>query len=109
MELYNSLYENTKNIKSPLDDSKKTYLLQTIPKLDEKGHETIFFLIRMYHLQQVKDVTFGIPYDSSVQTDQVEFNLDNFPNQLQHMLYMFVQMHFEYLSYELMRTKKMDL
>jgi hypothetical protein len=103
MELYTSLYENTKNIKSPLEDDKKAVLLQTIPKLDEKGHEIMFFLIRMYHIQQVKDVTFGIPYDSTVQTNRVEFDLDKFPTQLQHMLYMFAHMHYEYLSYEQQR------
>lgn len=100
MELYDSLHENTKHIKTPLDETKRSYLILTIPKLDEKGHETIFFLIRMHHLQQVREITFDIPYDSSAQTDQVVFDLDKFPLQLQHMLYLFVQMHFEYLAYE---------
>jgi hypothetical protein len=108
MELYNSLHENSKHIASSLDDAKKAYLLSTIPKLDEKGHETIFFLIRMHHLHQVREITFDIPYESMAHTDQVTFDLDKFPTQLQHMLYMFVQMHFEYLAYEAARTKKID-
>jgi hypothetical protein len=104
MELYQSLYENTKNIKSKLEDHQIRNMLSTIPKLDEKGQETIFFLIRMFNINQVKDFTFNIPYESSEKKGEIEFDLDKFPNHLQQMLYMFVQMHYEYLSYETSRN-----
>jgi hypothetical protein len=104
MELFQSLYENTKNIQTKLEDHKNRYIIQTIPKLDEKGHETIFFLIRMFNINQVNDVTFSIPYESAEKSGEIEFDLDKFPNHLQQMLYMFVQMHYEYLSYESTRN-----
>lgn len=106
MELFNSLYENTKNVTSPLDDSKKNYIIQTVPKLDTKGHEIIFFLIRMFNIQQTRDVTFVHPYDSKLLSDtdsQIEFNLERLPNHLQHMIFMFVGMHLSYLQHELSR------
>jgi hypothetical protein len=108
MELYQSLYENTKNISSDLDPAKQSYIVSIIPKLDQKGHDLLFFLIRMYHNQQERDVTFDLPYQSSIMNEStsktsIEFNLLKFPPQLQHMINMFVRMHYEYISYENLR------
>lgn len=100
MELYQSLYENTKNILIPLTDVQKAYIIHTIPKLDHKGHELLFFLIRIFHNDQEQNVSFQLPYQSSSTSDDVEFDLMNFPLQLQHMIHMFVRMHYEYISYE---------
>jgi len=100
MELYQSLYENTKNISVPLSDAQKGYIISIIPKLDHKGHELLFFLIRIFHNDQEKNVSFQLPYQSSKNNNDVEFDLMNFPLQLQHMIHMFVRMHYEYISYE---------
>jgi hypothetical protein len=102
MELYKTLYENTKNITNVLSDTQKEYIITTIPKLDQNGHELLFFIIRIFHNQQSKDVSFKLPYNSSDKNEggDIEFDLENFPTQLQHMIYMFVHMHFEYISYE---------
>lgn len=107
MELFNSLYENTKNVTSTLDDSKKNFIIQTIPTLDTKGHEILFFLIRMFNIQQTRDITFSHPYESKLindADDQLEFNLDKLPNHLQHIIFMFVGMHLSYLQSEKART-----
>lgn len=106
MELYQSIYENTKHITVPLDDSQKDNVIQLIPKLDQKGHDLLFFLIRMYHNNQSQDITFQLPYQSSskdVTGKDIEFNLTNFPIQLQHIVYLFTRMHYEYISYESIR------
>jgi hypothetical protein len=106
MELYQSLHENTKNITTYLDDIKKGYIVNTIPRLDQKGHELLFFIIRYYHAQQTKEVNFALPYHSeSTNPDNVKFDLDEFPPQLQHMIHMFVRMHYEYINYEEERKK----
>ena len=107
MEIYHSLYENTKNLITPLSDIQKVSTVQLIPKLDQKGHDLLFFLIRMYHNQQTHNVSFHIPYQAGSKEDKtndVEFDLDNFPVHLQHILYMFVRMHYEYISYESSRS-----
>jgi hypothetical protein len=103
MELFQSLLDNTKHCTVPLDDSQKMYVIQTIQKLDPKGHEIIFFLIRMYHNQQSNEVTFTNPYQAKSVSAGVEFDLLNFPPALQHMIYKFVRLHYELITYETLR------
>ena len=76
MELYKSLYENTKNIISELESEK-----------------------------QYNVISFQLPYQSTINDikKDIEFDLSKFPPQLQHMIHMFVKMHYEYLSYETLR------
>lgn len=106
MELYQSIYENTKHMMTPLDDTQKANVIQLIPRLDQKGQDLLFFLIRMYHNQQSQDITFQLPYQSGSQDSadssckDVEFDLTVFPTQLQHMVYLFTRMHYDYISYE---------
>ncbi len=101
MELFQSLYENTKNITKGVEDHQTEYIIKTVSMLDKRGHEILYFLIRMFHNYQNKEITFTPPYQSIVKNmNDVEFNLKDFPNQLQHMILMFVRMHYEYISYE---------
>ncbi len=101
MEIFNSLYLNTNNIHTALNDGEKQNIIHLIPKLDQKGHDLLFLLIRMYHDRQSKEVTFTLPYQSNDdKTNNIEFDLNNFPNHLQHIIHMFVRMHYEYISYE---------
>ena len=108
MEIFNILYMNTKNISTALDEVQKQNIIQLIPKLDQKGHDLLFFLIRMYHSKELKDITFQLPYHSSTtdKPNDIEFDLKDFPIHLQHIIYMFVRMHYEYISYETSRTDK---
>lgn len=105
MELFSSLYENTKHVSSFLDDNKKRYIINTIPYLDERGHEILFFLIRMFHIQQSRDINFNLPYQTFVAKDGIDCNLENFPLQLQHMIYLFTSMHENYIKNERTRTQ----
>lgn len=104
MELYTSLYENTKHISGSLDETKKKYIINTIPHLDERGHEIIFFLVRMFHIQQSKDITFNLPYQINVITEGIDCNLENFPIQLQYIIYLFTSMHENYIKNERTRV-----
>ena len=106
MELYQSIYDNTKHLTTVLDDIKKLNIIQIIPKLDQKGHDLLFFIIRMYHNQQSQDITFSIPYQSTTNSstkEDIEFDLNIFPLHLQHMIYLFTRMHYDYISYESIR------
>lgn len=105
MELFTSLYDNTKNISSMLDDDKKRYITQTIPQLDQRGHEILFFLIRMFHIQQLREINFNLPYQTTVGKDGIECDLENFPRQLQHMIYLFTSMHENYIKSEQSRNQ----
>jgi hypothetical protein len=103
MELYQSIHDNTKQMTTDLDEKQRQDVLQLIPKLDQKGHDLLFFIIRMYHNQQSQDITFKLPYQttpSETSGGDVEFDLTTFPCQLQHMVYLFTRMHYDYISYE---------
>ena len=106
MELYQSIYENTKHMTQPIDEAQKNNVILLIPRLDQKGHDLLFFLIRTFHNQQSQDITFQLPYQSTPQDangKDIEFDLLNFPPQLQHMVYLFTRMHYDYISYESIR------
>ena len=108
MELYQSIYENTKHMTVALDDTQKANAIQLIPRLDQKGQDLLFFLIRMYHNQQSQDITFQLPYTGTAEksdstTKDIEFDLNVFPPQLQHMVFLFTRMHYDYISYESIR------
>ncbi len=104
MELYHSLYENTKNLTCELSEPQVEKVLEIIPKLDPRGHEILFFLIRFFHNQQNKDVSFQLPYQAKqMEEKQFSFDLKLFPAQLQNMVHMFVRMHYEYLNHEQLR------
>ena len=105
MELFTSLYDNTKHISSLLDEDKKRYIIQTIPALDERGHEILFFLVRMFHIQQSKEINFNLPYQTAVGQEGIECDLENFPRQLQHMIYLFTSMHENYIKSERFRNQ----
>ena len=105
MELFSSLYENTKHSINPLDESKKRYIVTTIPQLDERGHEILFFLVRMYHIQQTRDINFNLPYQTAVSVDGISCDLENFPTQLQHMIYLFTSMHENFIKSERTRAQ----
>jgi hypothetical protein len=100
MELFHSLYENTKHLIAPLDESKKKYIVNTIPQLDERGHEILFFIIRLYQINQSREINFNLPYDTALNTDGLECDLEKFPHQLQHMIYLFTSMHENYIKSE---------
>ena len=103
MELFTSLYENTKHLVVPLDDAKKRYIVHTIPQLDERGHEIMFFIIRLFQINQSKEINFNLPYDTNLISDGLECDLESFPNQLQHMIYLFTSMHENYIKSEMTR------
>ncbi len=105
MELFSSLYDNTKHVTSLLEEDKKRYIIQTIPQLDERGHEILFFLIRMFHIQQSREITFQLPFDTVVGKEGIECDLENFPRQLQHMIYLFTSMHDNYIRSEKSRIQ----
>ena len=45
MDLYNHIYENTKHNIMELNDDEKQTIIDLIPKLDQKGHDLLYFLI----------------------------------------------------------------
>ena len=66
-------------------DNKKE-LMELIPTIDDKGHQNIFALIRMYGLKTNSGQIFEIPYDGQKTNKQVKFTLDKLPNIIKQMI-----------------------
>lgn len=100
--LYNLLIEQTKD--EPLTQNDLIDFIENFRKLDKYGMDLIFVIIRIFSLKNNKQSNnlFDIPFggqkldtiDSSVsnKTD-VKFDIRNFPNKLNQMLYHFVKLH----------------
>ena len=90
--LYTSLFKEFENSKEELNVSDKEYLVGIIKKLDTKGHELIYALIKTYQIKHGD--TFSVPYGMKEQKLGYKFDLDNIPTILQHMLRKFVDLHY---------------
>ena len=88
--LYDTLSGSLSN--KDLSAKHKTELIQNIKDMDIESHELIFVLIKCYFLQNEGN-SLNIPYDGVVNTDSIDFNLQNFPNKLRQLLYKFVTLH----------------
>lgn len=84
----------------------KTKFLKGIQTLDQDGLNKMYALIR-YHEQlqtnpQIK--TIRIPFNGKYIDGELTFDLDDIPNQLQHILFEFIILHLEHMK----RMKKME-
>lgn len=88
--LYDILMSNLPN--KDLTVIQKRDFVEKISELDTDGIELIFALIKYYSVD--KDIGKGkIPFNGTIDKNQVEFDLLEFPTQLRQLLYKFVLMH----------------
>ena len=75
-------------------------LVQFIGKTDDKCHENIFTIIRIYGLEHNLGDVFQIPFQGQRLNNKnnIKFDLDKFPNRLKRMLYNFLHIHNEKLQ-----------
>jgi len=100
--LYNNIIRNNMDIKELLEEQ-KIDLIKKIKKLDDIGRELVYALIKNHHLlHQEKNTCFICPYKGKKKKKSIQFNLENFPNELQIILYKFVLKHLT----EIKRNKK---
>lgn len=88
-QLYETFSKNAPS--SELTATKKDEFIRNIKKLDDKGNEILFILIKLHELQTVENL--DIPYQGKVLYDEVKFEMENIPAQLQHILSKFVIAH----------------
>ena len=79
-----------------LTSTKKDELIRNLKKIDEKGNEIIFILIKLHEMKSVDNP--NIPYDGKLSSDEIKFDLENIPIQLQNILYKFVGVHLKNLE-----------
>ena len=98
------LYDNlTKNL--PLEEmtiKQKDKFMKLIKDNDETGSELIYALIRLYQLENSEDKsTFKLPYGGKFIKNDMKFDLNDFPNELKHILLKFIIMHLDTMKEEI--------
>lgn len=92
------------NLKSFIKDKDLTILekrdfLVGISKLDKEGQEKFHGLVLKYHEEYGNDEEDSdFPYNSTVESDSVTYNMLNFPLGLRQLLFKFVRLHLEHIE-----------
>lgn len=92
--LYDILLKDLVDEDLSLDNKKE--LIELIHTLDDKCHQNIFSLIRMYGIRansgNIENLG-NIPFDGQTDNKNVKFNLDKLPNIIKQMIYKFIFIH----------------
>lgn len=79
--------------KKDLTIMQKSDLIRKIKDLDTSAHELLYVLIKCYYLEHDSKETLTIPYKGTLSKDKIDFDLNDFPQQLKQLLYKFVNIH----------------
>jgi hypothetical protein len=97
--LYESLSKNILN--TDLTQQQKKIFIKMFGKIDHSGQELVYALIRMYQMENNEDDTsFVLPYNGKYTGTDINFNLENFPNNLKQILFNFLHIHLEKMKEE---------
>lgn len=95
--------ESTKTQNDKLSRIDQDRLLHNISKMDTEGMRLLFVLIRMHAVKNKQSRMFDLPYKGRVLKDysnvlDIEFDLNDLPLTLHHMMLKFTQRHLEHLE-----------
>jgi len=84
-----------------MSTKQKDKFMKLIKDIDEKGSELIYALIRVYQLENSDDKsTFKLPYGGKFVKHDMQFDFNDFPNKLKHILLKFIQIHIKSMKEE---------
>lgn len=89
VQLYDTLSKDIHNTELPTTG--KDEFIKMVKKLDAKGNEIFFILMKLHEMKTSENS--GIPYDGKMTSDEIKFDLESIPVQLQHMLFKFMSIH----------------
>ena len=90
--LYDILSKNIPITK--LNTTQKKSFIKRIEKIDHEGYELIYALVKMYQTENNEDNTsFTLPYNGKYVNNNMTFDLDEIPGNLQRILYKFLGVH----------------
>jgi hypothetical protein len=97
--LFDLLTEKSKDV--ALTQQEIMEFMQNVKKLDKNGYELIFVIIRIYSVKNIPNVSINeIPYsgqkleqNKTPNMSAVKFDIRNFPNKLNQMLFEFTKLH----------------
>jgi len=100
LPIYEILFKETSN--EDLNNKEKDEFMKMVKKIDQKGFEIVYALIRIFQLENNEDKsTFKIPYGGKFVKDDLNFNLNDLPLQLKQILYKFLLLHIKTMKEEI--------
>ena len=77
-----------------ITSKQKDKFMKLVKDIDVNGSELIYALISVYQLENSEDKsTFKLPYGGKFIKYDMNFDFNELPNQLKHMLLKFIQIH----------------
>lgn len=87
------------DIKTPTSVQKDLFL-ENLKKIDSKGNEILYVLIKTHQkLENLSDIN-NLPYEARELKMGIKFNIDNFPIKLFYILNLFITKHIDHLQDE---------
>lgn len=77
----------------------QTKLVKNIHALDQDGKNKVYALIRYYDNQHREEPAYALPFNGQFTDNELIFDLDFFPNPLQHILMEFTRIHLKHMKY----------
>lgn len=97
--LYDNLSKDIPNTK--LNTTQKNSFIKRVEKIDKLGYELVYALIKMYQMENNEDNTsFTLPYNGKYINNEITFDLDEMPGNLQQILYKFLSAHLSKMKEE---------
>ena len=86
------LAERDNSTTSPISPENKATFVNFVKGSDQTLHEFIYMLIKVYQLKYDTTSSTNLPFNGKEQKCGLEFDVDNIPPDLQHILFEFYNM-----------------
>ena len=96
--LYDTVVSNIDLDAIQNDTVDRSKLVKTIHALDQDGKNKVYALIRYYDNRSREELSYTLPYNGQYLDNELIFDLDRFPNPLQHILVEFTQLHLKHMK-----------
>jgi hypothetical protein len=90
--IISKLNENNVDINTPVTNENKIKFTEFVKSSQQNVHEFIYMLIKVHQLKSDNLSSTNLPFNGKEQKSGLKFDIDNLPNQLQHILLYFNQM-----------------
>jgi hypothetical protein len=91
--LYNSICSNLPEELEKISLVDVGRILEDVKSFDDNGHELIYTLIKVYHINNTEGSNLEYPYGSKLFKTGIRFDFNQLPLKLQHVIFNFVEMH----------------
>jgi hypothetical protein len=101
--LFDTLYQETEAVQTPLNYEEKMKMCEDIKELDQEGYDLLYAIIRNFYLVKENGRFDSIPYSPKINKTGYKFDTTFFPPRLIIMIRYFVALHLEKLKEEQQR------